>query len=259
MSPEQQQTLVSAAASTTGTPEEFWAALPSQPGFDTASVARLQLTLQLGPLTGGNVPLVKALLADPSVGSLKDLVGIDSSAWTRLLATPVNGEAISVPAEVPGATPAEGAANYVQGIVGTVQAAFPNETVAHLVASGAIATDASTQAGIGQFFTYSADFDIRTTRISSYIAANGQAAFAGIPAADQPAVIDGLRRLQRTFQISTDADSMTKLLSVGIDARRTWSPTSRRRASPTASRWCSAAPKRQQRSTSARRSSTRAT
>ena len=218
LSSAQQQTLVAAATSATGTPQEFWASLPSQPGFDAATVAHLQLTLQLGLLTGSNVPLVQALLAQPSVSSVKDLVSMDSAAWTQLLSAPVDGEPIPVPAGVPGATPAEQLQNYAQYLTGTIQSAFPNETVAHLVATGAISTDPATQAAIGQFFANSPDYDIRTTRITSYVAANGPAAFAGIPAAIQPAVITELQRQQRAFQISVSADSMTTLHQLGLDA-----------------------------------------
>ena len=197
LSAAQQQTLLTSAGSASGTPEEFWASLPSQAGFDAASVARLQLTLQLGLLTGNHVPLVQQLLSQPSVTSVKDLVSMDTAAWTQLLSTQVDGQPIGVPAGVPGTTPAEQTANYVQGIVSTLQAAFPNETIAHLVATSAITTDVSTQAAIGQFFANSPDFDIRTTRISSYVAANEQTAFAGIPIAEQPALVVGAQMRAR--------------------------------------------------------------
>jgi hypothetical protein len=218
LSSAQQQTLVTAAIGATGTPQEFWASLPSQPGFDAVTVARLQLTLQLGLLTGNNVPLVQALLAQPSVSSVKDLVSMDAAGWTQLLSTPVGGQPVPVPAGVPGATPAEQLQNYAQYLRGTIQSIFPNETVAHLVATGVISTEPATQAAIGQFFANSPDFDIRTTRITSYVAANGSAAFAGIPAGTRPAVVSELQRLQRAFQISVSADSMTTLLQLGLDA-----------------------------------------
>ena len=147
LSSAQQQTLVTAATSATGTPQEFWASLPSQPGFDTATVEHLQLTLQLGLLTGSNVSLVQALLAQPSVSSVKDLVSMDGTAWTQLLSTPSGGQPIPVPAGIPGATPAEQLQNYAQYLRSTVQSIFPNETVAHLVATGAISTEPDTQAG----------------------------------------------------------------------------------------------------------------
>jgi hypothetical protein len=218
LSTEQQQTLLTAAATSTGTPQEFWSSLPRQSGFNASSVARLQLTLQLGALTGNNVPVVEALLARASVNSPADLVGMGVDDWTELLSTGANGQMISVPAGVPGTTPAEQVANYAKGLVGTIQSTFPNETVAHLVASSAVAVDQPTKAAIGQFFANAPDFDIRTTRITSYVSANSQKVFARIPAQSQPALVSQLQRLQRALQISVDADSMTNMLALGLDA-----------------------------------------
>ncbi len=218
LSSTQQRTLVTAATSTTVAPQEFWAALPSQPGFDAATVAHLQRTLQLGVLTGNNVPLVQALLARPSQSLVKDLVSMDSTAWTRLLSTPVDGQPIPVPAGVPGATPAEQLDNYAQYLTGTIQSAFPNETVAHLVTTGAISTEPSAQAAIGQFFANSPDFDIRTTRVTSYAAANGSTAFAGVSPAAQPMVVSELQRMQRAFAMSVDARTMQTLLQLDLHA-----------------------------------------
>jgi hypothetical protein len=218
LSSEQQQTLITAAANTTTTPQEFWASLSSQPGFDAPTVAHLQLTLQLGLLTGSNIPLVQTLLAQPSVSSVKDLVSMNSTAWAQLLSAPVDGQAIPIPAGVPGATLTDQLNNYAQYLSETVQSALPNETIAHLVATNVITTDSNMQAAIGQFFTNATDFDIRTTRITSYVAANGSTAFAGVPAATKPSVVSQLQRLQRAFQISVSADSMTTLMQLGLDA-----------------------------------------
>jgi hypothetical protein len=220
LSAAQQQTLLAAASTAAGSPDEFWSSLASQPGFDApGAVAHVQLSVQLGLLTGNHAPLVKQLLADTAITSPKDLVAMDAVAWNTLLATQVDGKPIGIPPGVLGSTPAEQQANYVQGLIGTLQAAFPNETTAHLVATDAtLVPDPDTRAGIGQFFTNSPDFDIRSTRISAYVTENGSTALAGIPRASQPAVIDGLKRVQRAFQISVSADSMSTLLGQGLDA-----------------------------------------
>jgi hypothetical protein len=126
------------------------------------------------------------------------------------------------------------------------------------VATGAISTEPDTQAAIGQFFTNSPDFDIRTTRITSYVTANGPTAFGGIAPALQPAVIAELQRLQRTFQISVSADSMTTLHQLELDAAHKVADIPRR-ASPTASRRCSAGATSRRRSTSERPTSMPAT
>ena len=231
LAPAQQEALVTLAANSTGTPADFWAQLRTEPAFQAAGIVdKLQLTLQLGLLTGNNAPLVQALIGDgaPPAGastptrtitSPRDLVSMDPAAWTALLATTVDGQPISVPAGVPGATPAQQAANYAAGIIATLQAAFPNETAAHLVASQpALIPDAATRQAVGQFFANCPDFELRSTRLSSYLASHAGTAFTGIAAAQQPAVTDQVKRLQRALQISVSADTMAVLLDLGLDA-----------------------------------------
>ncbi len=215
----QQETLITAAAAADGTPDEFWASLAGQPGFtDPAQVARLQLTVQLGLLTGNHAPLVQLLLTQ-KVSSPANLVLLDTGAWERLLATSYDGQPVGVPPGVPGATPAEREANYIAGIMGTLQAAFPTRAVANLAAANtAIITDPDVRAGVASFLASAPGFDIASTRISSYLAGDGQAALATVPEASRAAVTDELKRLQRAFQISLSADSMSALLTADLDA-----------------------------------------
>lgn len=216
----QQEVVVTAAATADGSPSQFWDDLAGQPGFtDAAQVARLQLTVQLGLLTGNHTPLVQEILATQQLSTPADLVGLDVAAWERLLEARYNGQAIGVPPGVPGATPAEQEAAYIAWLTGTLQAAFPTRAVANLAASNpAIITDPDVRAGVARFFASSPDFDIASTRISADLADRAQTALAGVPQASQAAVGDQLRRLQRAFQISVGAGSLSALLTEGLDA-----------------------------------------
>ncbi len=217
---EQQESLVITAVTAQGSPAEFWAALADQPRFtDPAQVARLQLTVQLGLLTGSHAPLVRLLLARPQFTSPGDLVTLNQADWQRLLETTYDGQPIGVPPGVPGATLADREATYITAMTSTLQAAFPTQTVANLAATNtAIVTDPDVRAGVAQFFAGAPDFDITTTRISSYLAANGQTVLAGQSPQAQAAIADQLKRLQRTFQLSVSTDSMSALLNAGLDA-----------------------------------------
>jgi len=218
LSGAQQQTLLSVVSGSDAAPEQMWSDLAASLGFDATSVSRLQLTLQLGLLTGNHLPLVEHLLADGSITSPKDLVATGQAAWVQALTADVGGQPVGVPSGVPGATPAEQQANYASALVSTLQAAFPNETVAHLVASDAtLVTDSTARTGVGQFFANAPSFDLRTDRISTYVAANA-GSLNGVATADQPTVVTELKRLQRAFQISVGADSMSALLLEGLDA-----------------------------------------
>jgi hypothetical protein len=219
LSAAQQQTVVAAASTATGSPEQFWADLSARPGFGAAVVARLQLTLQLGLLTGNHVPLMQQLLKDATLTSPKDLVSMDSTAWTALLDSVVDGQPIGVPPGTPGATPAEQAANYVQLLTSTLHAAFPTATVAHVAATNPdLVAEPDIRTGVSKFFANAPDFDVRTSRISKYLTGHGDTALAGIPTERHAAVIRELKRLQRAFQVSVSADSMAALLSAGLDA-----------------------------------------
>jgi Tc toxin complex TcA C-terminal TcB-binding domain/ABC toxin N-terminal region/Neuraminidase-like domain/Salmonella virulence plasmid 28.1kDa A protein len=194
--------------------EDFWKNLRAQPQF-APKVDAVQLTLQLGLLTQGHLPLIQELQSSVKPSSPRDLVQLDSAAWTAM----VNKPNIGVPPDVPGTTPEERTTNYVNGIMGLVHAAFPTETVAHIVATAPNTNiDDATRQAVSTFFANAPDLDLRSTRIDDYIATNASTVFNGIAAADQPNVRAQVKRLQRLFQVSTNADTMTALLGTGLDS-----------------------------------------
>jgi peptidoglycan hydrolase-like protein with peptidoglycan-binding domain len=209
----QQQSLLGAIAAKTGTPQEFWQQLTTQPGFDSPGVVpRLQLTAQLTLLTGNHAPLIKAVLADTAITSTADLVSLDTAAWKALLDKTVDGKPVGPP-------PGVSAETYVQGITATVQAVFPNQTVASLVTSnpGWIANAGVRQVVSQILVDGAAGFDIRSTRITDYSRANATA-FGDLTGESLTAAVSQLQRLQRAFQISVSAETMSTLLGLGFDA-----------------------------------------
>src|SRR5205814_9545248 len=79
------------------------------------------------------------------------------------------------------------------------------------------------QTAVAQFFANSLgvsgipDFDVRTSRFDAYVAENPQA-FTGISDADKPQVVQQVKRLQRIFQLSTNPNTASALLSAGLDS-----------------------------------------
>ena len=219
-SADQQAALLAAAVEHTGDPGAFWKALRTNPSFQAAGVVdRLQLTLQLALVTGNHLPLVRQLQQTSGISSPRDLVAFSTQQWTALLQTPVNGAPIGVPPGTPGATPAEQTSNYVNAMMGTLQAAFPTTAVAqHVLTAPGIGIEGAARDAVARFFTNAADFDIRSTRVSDYIAQHGDQAFAGIDAGTRGAVVSQVQRLQRAFLVSTSADTMTALLAAGLDS-----------------------------------------
>ena len=210
-----QTTLLSLAIQNTGTPEQFWQQLRSEPDFAAPGlVDKIQFTAQLGALTQSHAPLVQELLA-MQITSVKDLVKLDTDAWTALLAKPAGGGTVGVPPGVPGASPAEQALNYASGLVASVRGAFATETMAYFAS---LSPQSRIQGAVGQFFTNAPDFDIRTSRVDAYVANNAESVFRGIDSADQPAVTSEIKRLQRVFNLSAGPDSAAALLTTPLDS-----------------------------------------
>ena len=113
--------------------QDLWTAIKQDPTFPAGSVEELRTTLQLGGLTLNNLPLVKALRSQGSnaqLGSLRDLVKLDDSAWTRILSSSPNGQAIPIPAAIPGNTPREKTQNYISAMKEMLRMMFPTATFA---------------------------------------------------------------------------------------------------------------------------------
>jgi hypothetical protein len=210
-----QDTFLSLYAKHEGPIEAFWSELRQNPDFGTKTVDELQLTLQLGALTQNHVPLIQELQSTHHVTSTRDLVKLDTTAWTDL----VSKQTVGVPPDVPGATPQEKTVNYVNGIVSTLQAAFPTDVVAQIVAKApGINLDASARKTVSQFFANAPDFDLRTSHVDNYIAANAKTVFEGIEEIDRLQVAHYVKWTQRLFQVSTSPETMTALLSTNFDS-----------------------------------------
>jgi hypothetical protein len=125
--PAQQATFLTAYANYDGPRQKFWTEeLPKQPGFqDPREIHKVQLALQLGMLTQNHVPLIQAVQRTRPLTAVRDLVQLDTAAWTALVTQPTVG----VPPDVPGRTPQEQVTNYVNMIVGTLKAALPTAYV----------------------------------------------------------------------------------------------------------------------------------
>src|ERR1700687_1072147 len=134
--------------------QDFWAQLRQQQAFQAPGVVEeIQLTLQLNLLTSNNLTLVKALQAMRQAGALKsvqDLVKLDPNTWTQLINTPVAGEAVSIPPDVPGATPQEKTATYVRTMMDAIRAAFPTAALAQSIAVQPAIDVASVKAVLAQ-------------------------------------------------------------------------------------------------------------
>ena len=192
-----------------GSPADFWTSLSQNAQFQPL-VPELQFTMQLGFLTLNNPSLVTALRNSYKPSTMRDLTKVDATSLAQL----ITSQNISIPDDIPGATPAEKAANYAGGIIGLLKQAFPTEYVTQGLAAS---KDAVQQATAG-FLANSPDFDFQTTKIDAYIQQNSAKSFRNISPDQIPVVTTELKGVQRVFRVSSDFGTIDTLLSSGLDS-----------------------------------------
>ena len=199
-------------AGASGSLADFWNILGQDTEFK-AVVPELQFTLQLGTLTQDNAPLVAALRSQyPNIHTATQLASLTSAQWQQL----ITGPNITVPASVPGATPAEKAANYAGSIISTLQEALPG-TYFGSGLQGALANSKDpVDQGLATFLNNASSFDILNTNLNKYIAQNGQALFNGIDPIQQSAVTAQLAAWQRLARVTPDFATASALASAGF-------------------------------------------
>jgi hypothetical protein len=170
-------------------------------------IEQLQFALQVDLLTSGHLPLIEALVKLPGVKSMRDLAHLDDSVWHGLIAKS------GVPAHIPGSSHEAQVQFYAGSILTTLHAAFPTVTVWKIAAASHHVDPLAVK-----FLENSFDLDIRTSRIDAYVDHNAATAFKGIPEAKKEAVLKEVKRVQRLFAVSTNADTFRGLLESNLDS-----------------------------------------
>ncbi len=201
-----EQTFVKSYFEHHGDSQSFWLELAKHPELN-AHIEQLQFALQIDLLTSGHLPLIEALVKMPGVKSMRDLAHLDDSVWHGLI------EKHGVPHHVPGGSHPANAQFYASSILATLQAAFPTLTVWRIASKSPHVDPLAVK-----FLENSTDFDIRTTRIDSYADDHAEAAFKGIAPAKREAVLKEVKRLQRLFAASTNANVFSGLLESKLDS-----------------------------------------
>lgn len=216
----QQTAFLSTLQSHKDNPAAFWSALATQPGFDAPTLATAQLASQLAALTQYHAPLVTALLAQHTQGTIKglsDLARLDQNGWAALLTgttaagttaagTTMASVPIGVPLGVPGATAADQVQAYATVLMRRMEVAFP--TIALTARLGASKIPAAGE--IASFLTANTDFDIAATDANRYLA--GKSASA--------AVQKTLPVIQRLFRVAPRHDLIEPLILAGYTSAR---------------------------------------
>jgi hypothetical protein len=198
---ERTQSFLEAYRATLGRPGELWRALGAR-GFDQPTIARLRTEGKLGYLTRQNAPLISRLTSTANIAATEDLprAGLyTAEAWKALIG---------------GDTPAGiSADDYAAGLAVQVNLAYPNLVVSEMVRRGEINADVrpATDGEVAAFF--SAGHGQHTIGVDPVKRWTGYTALT-------EGGRDGVRRVERMYQLTPSNESMMALNKLGMHSAR---------------------------------------
>jgi hypothetical protein len=211
---------------------QFWEAV--QRDFGAPIAQRLRVDGQLGFLTLNNAPLIQQLHQSiaGTTGITNPLSLIENGyyraeQWQTLLT-----DAIDIPAEIPGTTPAEKRSNYAEVMAAQMRLSYPTAVVAQMVIKDNDETPlskidnetptnkAARKRLISKFLmAEQGKFEIGLQPIEQYARQNNvQIDNVQIAPADMQVVIKEVTRIQRVHQISPSDRAMNALLRSNLDS-----------------------------------------
>ncbi len=194
---DQQSIFLETFRTTNGDPDRLWTELAGH-GLDEETVAGLQTDAVLGEFTRQNAPVVGRLtqqLGIGSVGELADKGFYKPAAWAAAIGT-----------DVPDGLTAE---VYAAGLAAQVARTFPARVTADLVRTDAVPVgDARTE--VADFLVAPGDRAIGIAPVHTW---------EGFDQLTGPAK-DGIRTVERIYQISPSDTAMTTLAQAGITSAR---------------------------------------
>jgi hypothetical protein len=191
----------------------FWRTLgDGKHGFTAEEASEVERTLSLGAFVKNHLPLVQLLLQGFSSGTYKtlpDLARLTVEDWIAL----VNQS--GPPPSIDAAGTASPAEVFARVVYARVTRAYPTAALSSRIAAGNTIPPPQ-RAPLAQFFQNNPTLELSTHNIPVYLATQGDKAFAGIAAADRPAVIDNARRFQRVLRVAPSVDAAETLLGLGF-------------------------------------------
>ena len=203
-----QAAFVAAYAANNGGLGSTWKALRADESLSKADLDALSATLDTGELLTGNLPLVKdtlARLADGSLAGLSALAAFDQADWEARIRE-VDPQAETIPQVLPGDGPADRIARFALSLQGRFAARYPTAAFAGALAK-ADASPFRQREALGEFLTAHQAFNLRSTNVDQYLAANQ----VDLPA---PAVAE-LKTAQRLHRVAPFPAHVDALLSAG--------------------------------------------
>ena len=207
-----QQVFAALLTSNSQSMRNFWRTLSEgKSGLTAAEAALIQRTLSIGAFVKNYPPLVQQLVQGFTAGTyqtLSDLARLSEADWLRL---------VTATGAPPGIDPAgtdDPVQVFAEVIYTRIIRAYPTAALTSRIATAAL-VPAAQQAPLTRFFTNNADLNLLKDNIPVYLAAKGDAAYAGINVPDRNTVLANARCFQRTLRIAPDADTAQVLIRRG--------------------------------------------
>jgi hypothetical protein len=198
-------------------------------GIADNTIQALQLQGKLGFLTGNNAPLVKDLQA--FVGSIDKLPKLveagfyEPDAWDAKLKALAgtnddNAPALDklIPPGYTGGTTADRKLAYATDMAGKIRTTYPLQVLSDRIGKGQLPIgDAETQGFARSYLNTAAakGFSLGETHLDSFSSANAAELFPNLTADQKSKTVNGMKLLQRVYQVSPDDESMQVLLGLG--------------------------------------------
>ncbi|MDQ3703219.1 MAG: hypothetical protein M3442_20215, partial [Chloroflexota bacterium] len=211
--PDARARLLADAVNHSGSDAEFWTHFAAD--HPEVPVAPVQYALHLGTLTGNNVPLMTALRQEqPDATSMRALaLHLDGARLETLIR-----DTGAMPSDTrEGEAPAAAQARLAGEINGLLEAAQPTAVVARLARTWHAADPESVAAPVADVLDRAVlhtEFDLATGTVDQLVEHHAGVLFDGMadPAA-RATTVDGLKRVQRLFQVSSDPQALGAVLT----------------------------------------------
>ncbi|OQW61976.1 MAG: hypothetical protein BVN28_05975 [Nitrospira sp. ST-bin4] len=206
------------AVEKSGGMQEFWDALERSESVTADEVVQLKRVAALNELTGGHLPLIRALHEmgkdDPSLADVQGYARLDASGWAAILKAP--RDSASEPIGVPSGE--ESIDTYARTIAQTVQRKFPTAVLADRIARGDAEGGpfASTKADLVTFFSNNPMFTFEGETVDAYLSRDPGEKLKGVK---QPVILQHqLNKMQRLSKIAPQLEQQEALLADGLDS-----------------------------------------
>ena len=210
---QKQQVFAKALATSSQSMRNFWRTLgDGSHGFTAGEASAIERTLSIGAFVKNFTPLVKVVLDGFTAGTYKtlpDLAKLRLQDWVQMV------DATGAPAGIDAAGKLSPVEVFAAVIYTRVTRAYPTPALAGRISTAAF-IPAQQQKPLIRFFQNNSSLELIKDNVPAYLTAQGEKAFAGINAADRPAVVAHARSFQRVLRVAPNVDVAQNLLGTGI-------------------------------------------